>query len=86
MADTKNLCAQISLTPHDRVCTEKDQAGLTTSQYITDLLIEYYEIKENGGNMNMANKVNRTMVFQILEELFQRVKRGITAQVVQGFI
>ena len=38
MADTKNLCAQIPLTLHDRVCTEKDQAGLTTAQYITNLL------------------------------------------------
>lgn len=55
MADTKNLCAQIPLTLHDRVCTEKDQAGLTTAQYITNLLTEYYQMKENGGNMNMAN-------------------------------
>ena len=54
MADTKNLCAQIPLTLHDRVCTEKDQAGLTTAQYITNLLTEYYQMKENGGNMNMA--------------------------------
>ena len=49
MADTKNLCAQIPLTLHDRVCTEKDQAGLTTAQYITNLLTEYYQMKENGG-------------------------------------
>ena len=55
MADTKNLCAQIPLTLHDRVCTEKDQAGLTTAQYITNLLTGYYQMKENGGNMNMAN-------------------------------
>ena len=47
MADTKNLCAQIPLTLHDRVCTEKDQAGLTTAQYITNLLTEYYQMKEN---------------------------------------
>lgn len=74
MADTKNLCAQIPLTLHDRVCTEKDQAGLTTAQYITNLLIEYYQMKENGGNMNMANNGSRTMAFQIPEELFQRIK------------
>lgn len=55
MADTKNLCAQIPLTLHDRVCIEKDQAGLTTAQYITNLLTEYYQMKENGGNMNMTN-------------------------------
>ena len=74
MADTKNLCAQIPLTLHDRVCTEKDQAGLTTAQYITNLLTEYYQMKENGGNMNMANNGSRTMAFQIPEELFQRIK------------
>lgn len=74
MADTKNLCAQIPLTLHDRVCTEKDQAGLTTAQYITNLLTEYYRMKENGGNMNMTNNGSRTMAFQIPEELFQRIK------------
>ena len=77
MADTKNLCAQIPLTLHDRVCTEKDQAGLTTAQYITNLLTEYYQMKENGGNMNMANNGSRTMAFQIPEELFQRIKRHL---------
>ena len=74
MADTKNLCAQIPLILHDRVCAEKDQVGLTTAQYITNLLIEYYQMKENGGNMNMANNGSRTMAFQIPEELFQRIK------------
>ena len=77
MADTKNLCAQIPLTLHDRVCTEKDQAGLTTAQYITNLLTGYYQMKENGGNMNMANNGSRTMAFQIPEELFQRIKRHL---------
>ena len=77
MADTKNLCAQIPLTLHDRVCTEKDQAGLTTAQYITNLLTGYYQMKENGGNMNMTNNGSRTMAFQIPEELFQRIKRHL---------
>ena len=77
MATTKNLCAQIPLTLHDRVCTEKDQAGLTTAQYITNLLTEYYQMKENGGNMNMTNNGSRTMAFQIPEELFQRIKRHL---------
>ena len=77
MADTKNLCAQIPLTLHDRVCIEKDQAGLTTAQYITNLLTEYYQMKENEGNMNMANNGSRTMAFQIPEELFQRIKEHL---------
>ena len=80
MADTKNLCAQIPLTLHDRVCTEKDQAGLTTAQYITNLLTGYYQMKENGGNMNMANNGSRTMAFQIPEELFQRIKTHLARE------
>ena len=72
MAQTKNLCAQISLELHQRICEEKDQAGLTTAQYITNLLTEYYEMKENGGNTTMSG--SRTMAFQIPEDLFQRIK------------
>lgn len=32
MAATKNLCAQVPIDLHQRVCEEKDQAGQTTSQ------------------------------------------------------
>ena len=74
MADTKNLCAQIPTALHARVCEAREQSGLTTAQYITNLLIEYYEMKENGGNEIMANEKTRTMAFQIPEELFQRIK------------
>ena len=47
MADKKNLCAQIDIALHDRVTAEKDRLEMTTSQYITQLLMEYYEMK--GG-------------------------------------
>ena len=77
MAATKNLCAQIDLALHTKVCEERERAGQTTSQYITQLLTEYYEMKENGGKSDMANKGNRTMAFQIPEELFQRIKRHL---------
>ena len=75
MAETKNLCAQIDLSLHTKVCEEREKAGQTTSQYITQLLMEYYEMKENGGKSDMANIGNRVMAFQISEELFQRIKR-----------
>lgn len=75
MAETKNLCAQIDLSLHTKVCEEREKAGQTTSQYITQLLMEYYEMKEHGGESSMENKGNRTMAFQISEELFQRIKR-----------
>ena len=74
MTAIKNLCAQVPIDLHQRVCEEKDQAGQTTSQYITDLLTEYFKLKENGGNEIMTNGKTRTMAFQIGEELFQRIK------------
>ena len=77
MAETKNLCAQIDLSLHTKVCEEREKAGQTTSQYITQLLVKYYEMKENGGKSDMANIGNRVMAFQISEELFQRIKRHL---------
>ena len=73
MAETKNLCAQIPTALHAQVCKAREESGLTTAQYITNLLLEYYEMKENGGNMTMATNT-RTMAFQIDEDLFQRIK------------
>lgn len=72
-----DICAQIDLALHTKVCEEREKAGQTTSQYITQLLMEYYEMKENGGKSDMANSGNRTMAFQISEELFQRIKRHL---------
>lgn len=74
MAETKNLCAQISLDLHRKISGAREQLGQTTAEYITNLLIEYYEMKENGGNAAMTNGKNRTLAFQIDEELFQRIK------------
>ena len=42
MAQIKNLCAQVPLELHARVCEAREAAGQTTSEYITNLLIEYF--------------------------------------------
>ena len=73
MAQTKSLCAIVPLDLHQRVTAEKDAAGMTTNEYMTKLLIEYFNMKENGGNNTMANG-SRTMAFTISEELFRRIK------------
>ncbi len=73
MAERKNLCAMIPIELHQRVTEAREAAGLTNNDYITQLLAEYYEMKENGGNSTMANG-SRTMAFQISEELFKRIK------------
>ena len=73
--EVKNLCARISVDLFKKVADAKTEAGLTTNEYVTQLLTEYYEWKENGGNI-MARKAEntRTLAFQIPEELFQRIK------------
>ena len=67
MPATKNLCAQISLELHQKISEAREESGLTTAQYITQLLTEYYEMKENGGKVTMAANNTRTMAFQIPE-------------------
>ena len=74
MAQTKNLCAQISLDLHQKICEARERAGLTTAQYITALITEYFKMKENGGNETMTNGKTRTLALQIDEEFFLRIK------------
>ena len=74
MTQTKNLCAQVPLDLHAQVCEAREAAGQTTSEYITQLLVEYYEMKKNGGCTTMAKNNTRTLAFQISEDFFQRIK------------
>ena len=46
MAETKNLCAQIPIALHERVSEERERLGQTTSEYITQLIQEYYNMME----------------------------------------
>ena len=73
MEQKKNLCAQVPLSLHAQVCEAREAAGQTTSEYITNLLIEYYNLKKNGGTATMSGNT-RTMAFQIDEDLFNRIK------------
>ena len=74
MVATKNLCALIPTDLHRKITEAREQAGQTIAQYITNLLLEYYEMKKNGGKVTMAANNTRTMAFQIPEDLFQRIK------------
>ena len=77
MTDTKNLCAQIPIALHEQVSEERERLGQTTSEYITNLIQEYYNMIENQkGGINMMEK-GRTMAFQIPEEFFQRIKQHL---------
>ena len=83
MEQKKNLCAQVPLTLHAQVTEAKEQLGQTTSEYITNLLTEYFEMKKNGGNTTMTNSNTRTMAFQIPEDLFQRIKTHLERESVR---
>lgn len=73
MAESKrNLCAMIPVELHERVRAAQEQAGLTLSVYITELLTSYYE----GGTEKMKEGM-RTMAFQMPEEMFQRLKKHL---------
>ena len=57
MATTKNLCAQIPIDLHERVSEERERLGQTTSEYITNLIQEYYDMIENQkGGIQMTEK------------------------------
>ena len=70
MADKKNLCAMIPADLHARVRQEQERSGQTLSEYVEQLIQNYYDMKEKKkmtGDM-------RTMAIQLPEELFERLK------------
>ena len=69
MEATRNLCAQIPISLRDRVREERETLGQSLSEYVTQILREHFE----GGARTM-NANNRTIAFQVPEELFGRLK------------
>ena len=70
MADKKNLCAQIDTALHACVRQEQERSGQTLSEFVEQLITDYYKMKEGTkmtGDM-------RTMAIQLPEELFERLK------------
>ena len=70
MADKKNLCAMIPADLHARVRLEQEQSGKTLSEFVEQLITDYYKMKEGTkmtGDM-------RTMAIQLPDELFERLK------------
>ena len=66
---TKNLCAQIPESLHDMVRTRQQESGKTLSEYITELLTNYYNNQKGLGTMENT----RTLAVQIDAELFDRL-------------
>ena len=75
MEGRRNLCAMLPLPLFEKVGEEREKLGLTNSEYISQVLEEYYRMKEDGGaNMAKDTGKERTLAFQISENLFNRVK------------
>ncbi len=74
MEERKNLCAQIPISLHNKVRQEQQESGKSLSDYITEVLTEYYE----GGHNTMA--ATRTLAIQIPEELFQKLKAHLAVE------
>ena len=71
MEATRNLCAQIPISLHDRVREERESLGQSLSEYVTQILREHFE----GGKSIMT--ATKTLAFQIPEELDLRDIDGI---------
>ena len=74
MAETKSLCAKISVELHNKVTQSKDESGLTLNEYVEQIITQYYEMKERPPIM-----ATRTLALQINEELFARIKKHVDA-------
>ena len=67
---TRNLCAQIPESLHSKVRERQEASGQTLGQYMTWLITKFYE--EEGKPAMKGNQ--RTVAFQVPEELFERFK------------
>ena len=81
MAETKNMSVQLPIELHQKVTESKDAQGTTLSEYVKNLITEYYDMIEKGGKI-MANAEIRTLAVQISAELMDRLdahleKRGL---------
>lgn len=73
MNDTRNLCAQIPISLHEKVRQEQEQMGIRLNEYVERIFTEHFE-----RGRTMAD--TRTMAIQIPEELFQRLKEHLAKE------
>ncbi len=79
MAENKrNLCAQVPIELHTRLRERQEASGQTLSQYMTWLITKFYEYEQEGKTTMKGNQ--RTVAFQVPEELFQQFKEYLKRQ------
>lgn len=69
--ETKGVTCKIPLELHNRISEEIRASGSTMGKFIEMVINSYYEEKEKG--VKIMGK-ERTMAFQVSEELFQKIK------------
>lgn len=72
---TKNLCAQIPESLHARVRERQEESGKSLSEYMTDLITKFFETE----GKSMASDNQRTVVFRMDADLFERFKEYLKA-------
>ena len=73
MEPIKNLCAPIPASLHAQLRQRQEESGQTLGQYMTELIRKFYESEEKN-TMSTAKTRQRTVAFQVSEELFERFK------------
>ncbi len=72
----KNLCAPIPESLHMQLRERQEASGQTLGQYMTWLITTFYE--QEGKTTMKENQ--RTIAFQVPEELFQQFKEYLKRQ------
>ena len=72
---TRNLCAQIPESLHSKVRERQEASGQTLGQYMAWLITKFYEEEKPTMKGNQ-----RTVAFQVPEELFERFKEYLKRQ------
>lgn len=75
MEKLKNLCGQIPEELHNQVRAEQESLGLTLGKYLEQVLTAHFTAPPSAS----ARGGDRTLAFQVPEELFQRVKQYLEA-------
>ena len=74
MPEMRGITVQVPADLHGKVKAEQELLKQTMSQYIQMVLEEHFNPKLNEKGGTDMNGNNRTLAFQVSEELFQRVK------------
>ncbi|MCQ4862686.1 translation initiation factor 2 [Pseudoflavonifractor phocaeensis] len=84
MEEMRGITVKVPAALHAKSTEERDAQDppMTMSQYITAILEEHFNNKMEGGKTMNSN--NRTLAFQVPEELFYRVKTYLTAHTTNG--